>query len=208
MRRVTLVLLATALLVLVVAAEAFGASLERPVRRSERQSGAGVEDVTLLRLHGGFSIPSGDFGDGFDTGFGIGANIAHGVSRSILLSAGVAYHHFDGNGFGGDASIVPLTFNIEGVFPSSGKIHPWIGGGIGAYDINVDTGPIVIPLFGIVSGSASETNMGFNFGAGIASKAGERGVWGVGFKFHHIFDGDTFDSIDFATLQGGYGFYL
>ena len=210
MLRASIALSALSLLVSLIAAEALGAPAARPVRRHETSAagGAGVEGTTLLRLHGGFSIPSGSFSDGFNTGIGVGADVAHGVSRSILLSAGVAYHHFGGEGFGGDASIVPITFNVDGLFPSSGKVHPWIGAGLGLYDIHVDTGLFVVPLFGLASGSASETNVGFNFGAGIASKANERGVWGVGFKFHHIFQGDRFNDIDFATLQGAYGFYL
>lgn len=205
-------LLAAAALTLALAAapsKAAADSLARPVHRSDSGgSSGGVDGVTLLRLHGGFSLPTGDFGDAFDTGLGFGANIAHGVSRNLLLSGGVAYHSFDGDGFSGDAHIVPITFNIESVFPSSGKIKPWIGGGVGLYNVDVDTGTFVIPGFGIISASASETNFGINFGGGIAARAGAKGVWGVGIKFHHVFEGDTFDSIDFMQLHGGYGFFL
>jgi opacity protein-like surface antigen len=208
MRRTAITLAALSLLALAAAVPASAASFERPVRRSASSDGAGVEGITLLRLHGGLSVPSGDFGDGFNSGIAFGADIAHGVGRSLLLSGGVAYHHFDGDGFNGHASIVPLTFNVEGLFPSSGKVHPWIGGGIGLYDVHVDTGTFVIPGFGAVSASASETNFGFNFGAGIGSRTGDRRVWGVGFKFHHIDGGDVFNDIEFATIQGAYGFFL
>lgn len=205
-------LLAAAALTLalaVAASRASAGSLARPVHRSDSGvAGGGVEGVTLLRLHGGFSLPTGDFGDAFDTGLGFGANIAHGVGRNLLLSGGVAYHSFDGDGFGGDAHIVPITFNIESVFPSGGKIKPWIGGGVGLYNIDINTGTIVIPFFGPISASASETNFGVNFGGGIAARTGTKGVWGVGLKFHHVFEGDTFGSIDFMQLHGGYGFFL
>src|SRR5262245_43037458 len=152
-------------------------SLSRPMHRSEEGGRGGVDGITLLRLHAGFSLPSGDFGDGFDTGLGFGANIAHGISRTVILSGDVSFHNFDGNGFSGDATVVPITFNVEGVFPSGGKIHPWIGGGVGLYDIDVDTGTFFVPGFGLVSGgSVSETNFGLNFGGGIASRAGAKGV--------------------------------
>ena len=200
---------AAALLVFTFAATAHAESSARPVRRYDSDGGrsVGLHGATLLRVHGGLSFPTGDFGDAFDMGFGLGANIAHGVSRNVLLSGGVAYHHFDGNGFGGDASIVPITFNIEYLFPGSEKMHPYIGGGIGMYDVTVDTGTIVVPGFGAISASESETNFGINFGAGLAWRGHGNGVWGVGFRYHHI-DGDNFPDADFGTIQVGYGFFL
>lgn len=208
MRRSMFVLLAAGLLAVTLVSDVFAASAERPTRRSPRSEGHGVQGQTLLRLHGGFSSPTGDFGDGFDGGLGFGANIAHGISRSVLFSAGVGYHGFDGDGFAGDATVIPFTFNLDTFLPSSGRVHPWVGGGIGFYNVEIDSGPIFVPFFGVISGSVSETNFGINFGAGFGTRAGERGVWGAGLKYHHIFEGDTFTDLDFVTLQVGYGFYL
>ncbi len=188
-------------------ADAPAATAAGPARRAIRE-GRGVNDLTLLRMHGGFATPSGDFGDVFDGGFGFGLNVAHGVSRSVLLSVGVAYHGFDGEGFSGDASITPATINIDAILPSSGRIKPWVGGGIGLYNIDADFGAIVVPVFGVISGSVDETNFGINLGAGFGAPAGERGVWGLGIKYHHVFEGDIFDNTEFLTLQVGYGFFL
>jgi hypothetical protein len=197
-------------LVLLATTDALAASAAGPARRQLRsdREGAGVEGLTMLRLHGGLTSPTGDLGDAFDGGLGIGADIAHGVSRSLFLVGGVAYHSFDGDGFAADASIVPITFGVATLLPSSGTVRPWLAGGIGFYDIDMDFGTIQIPTFGLVTVSDSETNFGFNFGAGFGAPAGERGAWGAGIKFHHVFDGDLFDDLDFLTVQVGYGFYL
>ncbi|HEU4725583.1 MAG TPA: outer membrane beta-barrel protein [Candidatus Eisenbacteria bacterium] len=208
MRRSMVVLLAAGVLAVSMVSTAFAESAERPARRSLRTDGAGVKGQTILRLHAGLSGPTGDFSDGFDGGLGVGANVAYGISRSVLFSVGVGLHNFDGDGFAGDATVVPFTFNFDAILPTSGRVHPWIGGGLGLYNVDIDTGPIVVPLFGVVSASASETNLGMNFGAGFGAPAGDRGVWGVGMKYHHIFEGDTFNDLDFITLQVGYGFFL
>jgi opacity protein-like surface antigen len=212
MRRISMTWMAAAVLAISFAVDAAsaasaGAESAGPARRSLRE-GRGVNDATLLRMHAGFAMPSGDFGDVFDGGFGFGLNIAHGISRSVLISAGVAYHGFDGEGFDADASITPVTLNLDAILPSSGRIKPWIGGGIGFYNVDVDTGPIVIPAFGTVSGSIDETNFGINLGAGFGAPAGASGVWGLGIKYHHVFEGDIFDETEFLTLQVGYGFFL
>ncbi|HEY6571985.1 MAG TPA: outer membrane beta-barrel protein, partial [Candidatus Eisenbacteria bacterium] len=150
----------------------------------------------------------GDFGDFFDGGLGVGVNVAYGVSRSVLLSAGLAYHTFDGNLLGTDATVIPFTFNVDAILPTSGSVHPWIGGGMGLYNVEIDSGTINVPFFGPISASVSETNFGFNLGAGFGAPAGSKGVWGAGLKYHHIFEGDTFSDLDFVTMQVGYGFYL
>lgn len=208
MRRSIYMLLAAGLVAATMVPDVFAASAERPARRAPRSEGHGAQGQTILRLHGGFSSPTGDFGDVFDGGLGFGANIAHGISRSVLFSAGVAYHGFDGDGFAGDATVIPFTFNLDAFLPSSGRVHPWFGGGVGLYNVDIDTGPIFVPFVGVISGSVSETNFGINLGAGFGAPAGDSGVWGAGLKYHHIFEGDTFTDLDFVTLQVGYGFYL
>lgn len=208
MRRSIFTLLATGLLVATITTNGFAAEAERPARRAARSQGSGVEGQTILRLHGGFSSPTGDFGDVFDGGLGFGVNVAHGIGRSVLLSMGVAYHGFDGDGFAADARVIPFTFNVDAFLPSSGRVHPWIGGGMGLYNVEVETDAIYVPLFGVTSVSADETNFGINFGAGLGAPAGSNGVWGVGLKYHHVFDGDIFSDLDFVTMQVGYGFYL
>jgi hypothetical protein len=206
MPRPTIILLAIAFTAAALAPPASADSFARPSRRSVDPAGAGVEGAKYIRLHLGLSVPTGNFNDNFDAGIGLGASFALGVSRTVLFSVGAGYHGFNGNGFDGDATIVPVTFNVENVFPSSGEVHPWIGGGVGLYNIDVESNAVILPPGG--SNSVSETNGGINLGVGFGAKSGERDVWGVGLRWHHVFEGDTFNDLDFLTLQGTYGFSI
>ncbi|HET9951121.1 MAG TPA: outer membrane beta-barrel protein [Candidatus Eisenbacteria bacterium] len=211
MRRSLLALLTAPLVAASLAAGASGASLAPPEGGSTGSGGSGgtgVKAITVVRLHVGYTTPVENFNESFDGGLGLGFNLAHGVTRSILLSLGAAYHHFSGDGNGVDATIVPVTFNAEGLLPSSGDIHPYLGCGLGFYNISLDSDVIVRPPGGTESESIHETNLGVNFGAGIASKSGERGLWGVGLRYHHTFEGELFNDLDFVTFQASYGFFL
>ena len=206
MRRSLVLVFALSLLHAACASGALAGSLAHPSRRAADPAGAGVDGARYLRLHVGISAPTGNFSDDFDAGLGVGASIALGVSRTVLLSVGAGYHGFNGNGFDGDATIVPVTFNVENVFPSSGGVHPWIGGGIGLYNIEVESNAIILQPG--ESNSVDETNTGINFGAGFGAKSGDRDVWGVGLRYHHVFEGDRFNDLDFLTLQATYGFSI
>lgn len=167
---------------------------------AQSRSGGGVEGMTMLRVTGGLSMPSGDLGDAFETGIGLGLSVAHGVSRNVLLSGGFGYHHLDGDGFSGGTDIIPMTFNADVVFPTQGKVHPWIGGGIGAYNVDMEVDPLGL--------DESETNFGINLGMGLGGPMGEKTTWGAAFRYHSIFEGDTFNDLQFVTLQFGVGFLL
>jgi opacity protein-like surface antigen len=129
--------------------------------------------------------------------------VAHGVSRNVLLSGGFGYHNLDGDGFSGSADIIPLTFNADVVFPMEGKVHPWIGGGLGAYSINME-----IDEGGIFAFDEGETNLGINLGMGLGGPMGATTTWGAAFRYHSIFEGDVFNDLQFVTFQFGVGFLL
>lgn len=177
------------------------ASTSHPGRAAaQARAGRGVDGMTMLRLTGGISMPSGDLGDAFDTGLGLGLSVAHGVSRNVLLSGGFGWDHFDGDGFSGDTDIIPMTFNVDVVFPTQGKVHPWIGGGFGVYNVDMEIDALDF--------NESETNPGINLGMGLGGPMGEKTTWGAAFRYHSIFEGDTFNDLQFITLQVGVGFLL
>lgn len=190
-------------------AESMDLSLERPVRRAHRARewrGRGIEDRTVLRLHAGISAPTGDFGDAVNTGWGTGASVGYGVSRSVLLSFGLAYHRFGEEFEEGHVGITPITFSADYGFPTDGRVKPWVSGGLGVYHINEEI-TFFDPAFGFVTVSDSDNDFGLNFGFGIATPVSPRTAFGAGFKFHHIV-GDGFPDTDFLTVQAGFGFML
>jgi opacity protein-like surface antigen len=201
-------------LLLLPGSAAWAGSAERPIRhRASTGStpGEGVYGLTMLRVHGGLSAPSGDFGDLAESGWTLGCSVAHGVSRQVLMSAALSYHAYDRRPGFGDYAVTPLTMDVDAVFPTRGSVHPWVGGGLGIY--HVDWKRNVTVLIGglpyVASRSDSETDLGLNMGAGLGGPLGPRTLWGVGFRFHHLFEGDLVPtSLDFFTFQFGIGYRL
>jgi len=206
-RKLTKGILCAALLLSAAGAFAESAAARPAGSRDLRQrsKSEGVDKLTLLRLTGGISMPSGNLGDGFETGPGLGLSLAYGVSPIVLLSTGVGYHHFGADGGGADIDIIPVTFNVDAMIPTEGHVRPWVGGGLGLYnvDLEVDTSD---PFAG--DDGVSESNAGINFGMGLGGPMGARTTWGAAFRYHHIFEGDTFNDLDFLTFQFGVGFAL
>jgi opacity protein-like surface antigen len=210
MHRRSLALVVTAAL-LATAAAAWADSYTGPIRRHPSQAtesrGEGIHGRTILRVHAGLSAPTGDFGDGLDTGWAIGASAGYGVSRTVLLSGGLAYHRFDTQGPGsGHVSVTPFTLNADVALPSRSRVVPWFGGGIGIYHVS-ESAAIVVPLFGSGTASVSEDDPGVNFGLGFGAPASQGMLFGAGVKYHHIF-GDNFIDADLFTFQFGFAFDL
>src|SRR5688572_21064880 len=148
-RTLTMILLAAAVLTVAapVMAQRYRDRYERPRR---------IEGRALGTVHIGMSSPTGDFGDFFDTGLGFGASIGYGISESVVLSLGLSHHSFDDEEFSdAKVTITPVTFNADYVFRSGSSLMPWLGGGIGMYQVSdqVEGFP-----------DEDESSLGFNVG--------------------------------------------
>src|SRR5262249_7386938 len=123
----------------VMAALLIGARFTSPAFAATEREIPSWEGRAVIRLNGGASFPVGNFGDAFNTGYGFGGSIGYGMSRDVLLSAGIAYHNFE---FSRDQdvhwAITPFTMNADYRIPSHGSIAPWIGGGIGLYRVRTE----------------------------------------------------------------------
>lgn len=196
-------------LLLVLASSASADTLDGPRRNREypgdegyRSDRGGFEGRTMLRVHMGLSMPSGDFDNAVNTGWGLGGSLGYGIGRNTVLSGGVAYHHFGEEFTSGHVSIVPVTVAVDYGFNTRGKVRPWISGGLGVYSLSET---VFVPSIGDVSDS--EADFGFNLGFGIAAPLNPSSSWGAGFKFHHVV-GSNFPDTDFIALQGGLAFPL
>lgn len=197
-------------LLLTFASGAWAESLERPVRRSASRGrvwhGEGFQGRTILRVNAGFSVPTGDTGDAFESGWGIGASVGYGVSRNVLLSWGIAYHEFDSEFTSGRLAVTPVGMSADVALPTSGRVRPWLSTGLGLYHVSEKI-PVLIPPFGLVTASDSENDLGISLGMGITTPISPRTAFGAGFKVHHVF-GSDFPDTDFITFQVGLGLPL
>jgi hypothetical protein len=129
----------------------------------------------VIRLHGGASFPIGNFGSSYQTGFGGGGSIGYGMGEHVLVSWGVAYHHFHHEELSNvDASITPFTIGVDYKIPGKSGIRPWVCGGFGLYHVTQS-----VDLGGGNTSSFSENDFGLHFGAGIGAPLGAKTMIGT-----------------------------
>ena len=112
-----------------------------------------------LGISGGASVPSGDLGDGLESGFNIGGLLQVSPATSPLgLRLEGNYHRFDYDaGVDGNTRLISGVANGVLRFPGQ-VVRPYLIAGIGAYNLGGEVANVDLD---------SETNVGLNGGAGI-----------------------------------------
>jgi hypothetical protein len=135
-------------------------------------------------LIGGLSIPMGDFGDGFGTGFNAGGFVtANPSSLPVGLRFEGIFNRFgEKHDSGVKANIINGTVN--GVFnipTSSTTMQPYIIAGLGIYHNSLSCDGC--------DDIDSENKFGINGGFGIRMMRGSLGLFGEG-RIHNVFTED------------------
>lgn len=140
-----------------------------------------------VEVRGGAAIPTGDFGDGASTGWGIGGTVRYAVAPTIELYAG--YDHFD---FSTDEELdeTELDFGVQDqglraggrfTFSTLGSVSPWVEGGLlfNRSSVSISDGTTTINV-------NSDWAPGFEAGAGFAVALSPRVSLtpGVRYRFH------------------------
>jgi hypothetical protein len=133
-------------------------------------AGAAESKHMPVYIGAGFSVPTGDAGDGWNVGFHgqVGFGIAAGPRIEIIPTVG--YHTFalDKQGTtvsGGGLSVLMFGGDCKISFVDARqKTAPYILGGLGVGNAKISD--VTIPGYGTLSGD-SETKVYFNFGAGV-----------------------------------------
>ncbi len=116
-------------------------------------------------VSGGLSLPVGDFGDGFDSGFNITGHIAYKPASFTNLSfrGDVSFDSF-GAKVTDDLKFRALgvTANAVYAFPQTtpGVVRPYVLGGVGLYNGKVSGSPAT-------DDSDSSTDLGVQVGGGV-----------------------------------------
>ncbi len=117
-----------------------------------------------IGVSAGLALPTGDFGDGFNSGYNVSAHVAFKPAVSpVGIRVEGMYNRFglDGGGtIDGNANILGLTGNAivgPAVKPGS-MINPYLIGGLGFYSSKFDSN---------VGASDRQTDLGANVGGGL-----------------------------------------
>jgi opacity protein-like surface antigen len=123
-------------------------------------------------LYAGVALPTGDNSNFLNSGFTIGGGLdLHTMTAPLSWRAEVSYTRFgvQDNGFGVNEHLSDVSGRANAVLSVPGMgLSPYLIGGIGAYNV---TDTQSDPQFG--NTSTSETDFGWNIGAGIDFPIGE-----------------------------------
>ena len=150
-----------------------------------------------LGINGGVALPMGDFGDGFDMGFGGNAIFVYHASPMSDFTASVGYLTWSAKDTGDVTfSSIPVLLGGRYLF-GKGKFNLYVAGELGAHFSSVDTPEYVI-LGQTYGGSVSETYFGWAAGAGFVYGVGKSMDLDFSAKYNMIIsEGNTSDYISF-----------
>ena len=115
-------------------------------------------------VQGGIALPMGDFGDGFDMGFGGIGTFAYHVNPMLDVTGSAGYLTWGAKVGDATFSSIPVLAGVRYYF-GQGKFHPYVAGELGLYFSTVDVPAVVIPGLGTFGGG-TESGSDFGFGAG------------------------------------------
>ena len=145
-----------------------------------------LERTAFLRIHGGPSFQTGNFGN--DQGIGGGASIGYALNKKAMLYLDAAFHYFPLSGAHSwnMKRVVPVTLNAEYHVSTRGGLAPWFAGGAGLYHVEQN----------FFTGSSVQNNFGAKVGVGLAAPTGRgTGSFGTGLMLHYAWGrlvGDTY----------------
>ncbi|GIK62042.1 MAG: outer membrane beta-barrel protein [Ignavibacteriota bacterium] len=138
-----------------------------------------------LGVNAGIALPMGDFGDGYDMGFGGNALFAYHVNPNVDVTGSAGYLTWSGKDAldGSTFSSIPVMVGARYLF-GQGQFHPYIGAELGMHFSNFD---YEYELMGVTySGSESDSYFGFGAGAGFLYRVGNNMDLDVNAKFNSI----------------------
>ena len=166
-----------------------------------------------FRLFGGATMPTGTFGDAFNTGWRAGGTLGWQLAGiPVGFDVDVAYDRVSGDNISGfdigDLGLTSGTLNIRWDAQTEGSLGFFVAGGGGIYHFNSYdvSGPGLLTDRGLrlgygkgTSSSESETKFGLNGGAGITFGRGNTRFF-VEARYHSVFtEGENANFVPIAV---------
>ena len=145
----------------------------------------------------GAAIPTGDMGDGLNTGFGLtGLAELKTPTLPVNFRGELSFNRFGvkdlPSGIDGHSRIFAGIVNAVATIPTTGTIQPYFLGGPGVYSLKTTLSD------GSTDVSVSKTAMGLNGGAGLNFHIGTFSTFAE-VRYHYIFSKD--DNNGFTNAQ-------
>lgn len=121
-------------------------------------------------ISGGLSMPTGDFGDGFKSGYNISGLLQfQQPTWPVAIRVEGQYQDFSGkDGLdGASAKTIGGLANVLYYFPTKSTVRPYLTGGLGFFHIKGDAGDACSAELGADACSSSENKFGYDLGAGL-----------------------------------------
>lgn len=145
-----------------------------------------AQSKMAVGIQAGIALPMGDFGDGYDMGFGGTATFAYHINPMIDVTGSVGYLTWSGKEADYKFSSIPVLVGARYYF-GQGKFLPYVAAELGMHFTTVDVPEVVIPGFGTYGGgSASDSFFGFGAGAGFLYQLSPKLNLDVNAKFSSI----------------------
>lgn len=160
-----------------------------------------------LGFNAGIALPMGDFGDGFDMGFGGSALFIYHATPNIDVTGSAGYLTWSGKDESDVTfSSIPVMVGARYLF-GQGKFNPYINAELGMHFTTVDIPEVEIPGVGTFGGgSESDSNFGWGAGAGFLYQIGNNMDLDVNARYNSI-TGDG-GSSDYVSIMVGLLFGL
>lgn len=160
-----------------------------------------AQSKMAVGIQGGIALPMGDFGDGFDMGFGGTGTFVYHINPMIDVTGSVGYLTWSAKEGDVSFSSIPVLVGARYCFGKD-KLNPYVAGELGIHFSTVDIPEIVIPGFGTIGGgSESGSDFGFGVGAGILYQLSPKLDLDINAKFNSI-TGDG-GSSNYISIMAG-----
>jgi hypothetical protein len=152
-------------------------------------------------IQAGIALPMGDFGDGYDMGFGGQGIFVYHINPNLDITGSAGYLTWGGKEGDYTFSSIPILAGVRYYFGKD-KFNPYVAGELGMHFYTFDVPEVVIPGYGTIGGgSESSSNFGFGFGAGFLYQLSPKLDLDVNAKYNSI-SGDGGSSNYIGIMAG------
>lgn len=160
---------------------------------------------TSFHFNTGLTMPTGDVGDVYKSGFNLGGTVEFGFGSAFSVEGALGYnrHSIDQEGIlaqagvsgvsleieGGNATVITAMVNGKLSGPRDGKVQGYVSGGAGLFRAGIGD----VSIQGVTIEGESEAALGVNVGGGVRAAINDAiGVFGdVGYVIGFTEDSST-----------------